>query len=125
MNFKSYITEDEHKRTLTLLYNVRQKFGIYVYMTLKKMLTVGIIIEHYQQTYKRGPWISYNTLLSRYERCYDSKLRCERQSFVIDRHGSLYSFRGEKILDYNQSQVEAMVINRCENEFSKYALPKQ
>ena len=125
MNFKNYITEDEHKRTLTLLYNVRQKFGIYVYMTLKKMLTVGIIIEHYQQIYKAGPWISYNSLLTRFERRYNNKASCESHDFVIDRHASLYSFRGEKILDYNQSQVEAMVINRCENEFSKYALPKQ
>ena len=124
MIFKGYITEEECKRTAKLLYNIRQKYGIYTFMTLKKMLTIGIIIEHYQKTYKNGPWISYNCLLKRYENGYDFQ-GYGKDYFMVAKEGTLYGFKGRDILNSSQTQVEKMVFDRCEYEFSKYELPKE
>lgn len=119
MKFKNLITQQEQKRTIKLLYHVRQKHGIDTYISLKKQLTVGIIVNGFQNmSKKRGCWITYDELLRRYERAYYLNDGGNKKNFTCDRLSLFYGFKGNYIQDYNLPQVENMVINRCMKEFN-------
>ena len=110
--FKS-ITEYERQRTKQLLYDVRHKLGIDAYLFTKKVLLVSIIIHHYQTTAHLARWISYVSILTRYERKY--KKESLKEYFNI---GHLYfGFDSKIIKQMPITIIEDIVRERCEKEF--------
>ena len=75
---------------------------------------MGIIIDIFQNTTHDGSWISYNTLLQRYERRY--REGCLTHELIEESH-YLYGFEVSKIRRKNLQEVEDMVIKRCMKDF--------
>lgn len=61
------ISKNQRERTLKLLQDTKTKYGISVYLLMKKMLTVSILVDFLQNKYKFGTWITYEEFLRRNE----------------------------------------------------------
>lgn len=110
--FKS-ITEYQRQRTKQLLYDVRHELGIDAYLFTKKVLLVSIIIHHYQTITHSECWVSYGTILNRYERKYKI-LSLEEYCHL---GGTYFGFKSKIIKQMPITKIEEMVRERCERDF--------
>ncbi len=112
-NYFKHVPQEQIQRTKILLYNVRHKYDIDTYVFTKKMLLVSLIIHFYQKETRKGPWISYSSILERYERKYQ---KCDNKIEYKDFGQSYFGINKTMILTSTLTQIENIVIERCIHE---------
>ena len=114
-----HVTQDEMDRTKKLLYKVRHQYDIDTYIFTKKMLLVSLIIHYFQKETKRGPWVSYRTILCRYEA---NSIKYNNKTKYKDFGAIYFGFKKRIILDSTLFQLENIVRDRCIREIG---IPQQ
>lgn len=112
------ITKNQRKRTLKLLQDVKMQHGISGYLLMKKMLTVSILTEHFQNKYRHESWIPYEDFLARNERAIKHGLDLNRikENNGLSKDGlkatSFFGISSLTVLDKSLNDVEVAVIEK-------------
>jgi hypothetical protein len=78
------VSDNQRERTLKLLQAFKNIYGISLYLLMKKMLTVSILVDYYQELSHSHFYIHYEDFLVRNERIIK---RREKISEVLTQNG--------------------------------------